>query len=263
MNKENEVDKLFEGLPKEDEQAADPFDENKPEVVPEKEPEVKKEDSEDPEKDSHKNRRHRRLEQQLQSEREARIRAEALAQARSEASSFNKDIGEIDQRWIQIYGDTPESRQAFKLYQEMVKDHTADLKAQAIKEMKAEQEAERHQQEEFESHIDNGLEDVEDEFNVDLTSNTPAARKARREFLELVESLSPKDSEGNLTGYADFNATWEIYQMKKGQAEKPDASRNKELAARSMANGKSGGDAPQQEITPGFRGWMKDFNIKN
>lgn len=238
MNKENEIDKLFADLPKDDQQVADVFGENKPkpeDKVPAKDENKEGADvPEEPGKEPHKNRRHRRLEQQLQEEREARIRAEALAQARSEASSFNRDVGEVDQRWIAIYGDTPESKQAFKLYQEMVKEHTAALKEDALKAIKAEQAEAERQQREFESFIDTGLEDIEDEFGVDLTSNAPAAKKARREFLELIETLSPKDENGDLTGYADFFGTWEIYQLKKGQTDKPDASRNKELAARSM-----------------------------
>ncbi len=92
---------------------------------------------------------------------------------------------------------------------------------------------------EFENIIESSLEDLEEEYGVDLTSNTPAAKKARSEYLDLVQRLSPKDAEGNVTSYADFQATWDIYQSNRPVA--PTDTRKKDLASRSISQG---GDAP-------------------
>lgn len=256
---ENEIDKLFESLPKEDKQELDIFNE-KPEPGKEEEPvkpEVKSEEDE-----PRKNRRHRRLEQQLVQEREARIRAEARAEAREELESKGpKEPGEVDERWLRMYGDTPEARTAWKLNQELLRDYTKNLKEEALEEIRNESRESDRQTQEFERFIDSELESIEDEFNVDVTSDAPAARKARREFLELVQNLSPKDQDGTITGYADFSAAWEMYQLKRGSQEtKPDASRNKEVASRSMEKSGSSGNG-EKPVTSGFRGWMKDYNL--
>jgi hypothetical protein len=43
------------------------------------------------------------------------------------------------------------------------------------------------------------------------------------------------------------------------QAEKPDNSRQREIASRSMQ--RSAGTGAPQAPTPGFRGWEKDYRI--
>lgn len=258
MDKDNksEVDKLFDNLPKNDKDEADILNE-KPEPVKE---EVKKEEIVSEEDEPRKNRRHRRWEAQLSEKEKDLIAREARLEALSETSKFKQDVGEVDSRWLQIYGDTPESRQAWKLQQDIFTDYSSKVKEQTLQEIKNETIAQQRQTKEFEDFIDTELEEIEDEFNVDVTSNAPAARKSRREFLELVETLSPKNKNGEITGYADFSATWEMYQLKRGQQDKPDVTRNKEIASRSME--KPGSSvSTEKETTPGFRGWMKDYNL--
>lgn len=248
MEKENTVDEFFEGLPKEDKEQADIFDE-KP-VVKDEQP--------------HKNRRHRRLEEQLQAEREARLIAEAKVQAVSEVNKFKAEASSEDntpEKWLRIYGDTPESRQAWSIYAETLNDYMSKAKDEAVKEIESRQLNAQKQEKEFESFIDTELEAIEDQYNVDVTSDAPAARKSRREFLEMVQQLSPKDEEGKLKAYADFGAAWQQYQLLKDKGASS-TERQKDLAARSMEKG--GSSAPQgTQPTSGFRGWMKDFNITN
>ena len=148
----NEVQKFFEGLPSEDKQPQDIFD-DKPkaepteQTVPEKDEEV------------HKNRRHRRLEQQLQQEKEARIAAEARAQALSESGRFAKEVEAIDdvsEKWLRIYGDTPETRLAWKLNEELLSDKVARMKEDTLKEIEAREQAAIQEQQQYESQIDAG-----------------------------------------------------------------------------------------------------------
>lgn len=254
MEKENksEVDKLFDTLPKDEKEQDDIFN-----TKPEKE-EVKEVVSEEDE--PRKNRRHRRWETQLSEKEKGLIAREARLEALSEVSQFKQDIGEVDSRWLQIYGDTPESRKAWSLQQDIFNDYTSKVKDEVTQNLKKEQLETQRQTKQFESFIDDKLESIEDEFNVDVTSNAPQAKKARREFLELVQNLSPKDEEGTITGYADFEATWEIYQSQRSK-DKPDVSRNKEIASRSMEKGGASQGSSEKEVTPGFRGWMKDYNL--
>jgi hypothetical protein len=215
----NEVDKLFSDLPTEDKEMQNIFDpEVKPEIpAPEAEVETKSEEDE-----PRKNRRHRRLEQQLQDEREARIRLEAQLETRSELSKFTEDVGDVPSEWLSIYGgNSPEgieqAKRAWKLQQDLLDQATTRAKEEALREIEDRNKRSIQEQKQYESFIDSQLESIEDEFNVDVTSDSPAARKARREFLEMVQTLSPKDENGDITGYADFGATWEMYQLKRGQ----------------------------------------------
>lgn len=250
----NEVEKFFTDLPGEDTEMADIFG-DKPAV---EEPAEQAAAGEDPEKDDEprKNRRHRRLEDQLQKEREARIAAEARAAAFAERP---REIDtSIDPRLVQLYGE--DNTVAAKLHMDLLRDYADNARKEAMEQMEAQQLAATQEREQLESFIDSELEAIEDEFNIDITSDAPAARKSRREFLEMVEKLSPKDERGIVQGYADFGATWEMYQARR---EKPvdTTNRAKEIAARTMTHSPGSADAGTPQPTPGFRGWMKDLNI--
>lgn len=257
---QSELEKLFEGLPDEEVAEGDIFADIGKKQDDQAVAAPAKDDAQvvdDPAKgdEPRKNRRHRRLEKQLQEEREARIRAEALAEGRTSAQSA--DAGDVPQEWLRMYGDTPESRQAWALNKGILTGFMAQAEENAVKRIQAEQAKQREQEQQFEQFIEEELEDIEDQFNVDVTSDAPAAKKARREFLELVQSLSPKDESGSITGYADFTESWKIYQDKK-KAVAPDKSRAKEIASRGLTN--SGNAAPEEvKRTPGFFGWQQDL----
>lgn len=277
----SEIQKFFEGLPSEDKEEADIFDQksiiekdnDKEEIeapVPGKGEEKGKEDVEDEkikDDDGHddhpkKNRRHRRLEERLQKERETNI---ALNARIEELSKLNKpksdNIDDTPEEWIQLLGDTPEARRIWKLQNKIFEEKVGKVREETIREIEEKNARALAQQKEFESYIDSELENIEDEFDVDLTSNSPAARKARKDFLELVENLSPKNESGVLTGYADFKTTFSLYQQTRDAAKSSQTSqRQKELASRSMQQ-PGQPITPEKKPTPGFRGWMKDFNL--
>ncbi len=259
------IDEFFQGLPKEDKQQADIFNENPQKPTEEvaaatteagAKVEVKPEEGEEPRK----NRRHRRLEEQLQKERELRIAAEAKAEGRSEVEKFNQTSnGDVDPEWLQIYGDTPESRRAWGLFEKMSEKKALQAKEEALEEIRKDQIAEAEEERVQEAYIDSQFESIEDEFNIDLTSDSPAARKRRSEFIDLVEALSPKDQNGDLVEYADFHNAWELYQEKQAQ---PDNTRQREIAARSMVKTGSTVGNTQKAPTPGFNGWKIDLGLE-
>lgn len=250
----NEIDKFFGDLPSEDKDIADIFDE-KPETV------AKPKEGEDiPAKEPRKNHQHRRLEKQLAEEREARIRAEAIAQTRAENRNESQGAS-VDERLYRIFSNDDIGKAGAATLAELLRETHTKAKEEALEEIQQRIATEQTQQREFESFIDNELESIEEDYDVDITSDAPAARKMRHELRALVEKLSPKDENGLLTGYADFKETFELYQARKEKAADT-TSRAKEVAARSMAKPGSTAPAPQQP-TPGFRGWMKDFNVNN
>ncbi len=251
------VEEFFKDLPSEDKKGQDIFNDGTgansdkaPEKVEEKEEEVP---------ESLKNRQHRRLEQKLQRERESNIAlAERLKVLSEQDRAIKETAGEIDPRLIRVFGGSDEGKEIAKHFTEILSETKAQAREDALREIEAQNEREQTEQRQYEDLIDNQLEALEDKYNVDLTSDAPQARKIRREYLELVEKLSPKDDDGTITDFADFEAAFEQYQEK--NIPKIDNTRQKEIASRGMQrSGTAGGAQPQ--ITPGFRGWEKDYNL--
>jgi hypothetical protein len=253
--KQNQVDEFFDKLPQEDKERADIFDENTPKATVE----VKK-DEVDPEEvpESIKDRRHRRLEQKLQAERESNIALNERVKVLSEMEKFTSEVGDSVIPDIAKMFDSSEvgKENALRL-SKIILDTQQKAKEEAIREIEERQKLATQEQKEYENLIDNELESLEDIHNIDLTSNAPKARKVRQEFLELVEQLSPKDESGNITGYADFESAFELYQ--KSHTEKDTTNtRREEIAARSMQRSNSSTETIQKR-TPGFSGWKEDY----
>jgi hypothetical protein len=192
--------------------------------VPEKEVETDDEDDLANVPESLKNRRHHRLERMLSEEKEARIRAEAKAEAISDARKMSQESG-VDEELVRLYG--ADNKEAIALHQSLLNK----AEENAVARIKAEQVREADEVRKYEQFIDTNFESIEDEYSVDITSNSPKARKLRNELIETVQKISPKDGNGNIKDYGDFDAAWEIVQSKQ---EKSDNTRNKDIASRGM-----------------------------
>lgn len=262
----NEIDKFFSDLPSEDKQVADVFDEKKQPEISEKKPDVVETEDEG---DVRKNRRHRRLEEQLQRERESNIalneRVKALAEAREYAAK-NVNSSDVDPRLVEVFGNTEVGKEVAKRLEDVLSERDKRTREETLQEIENRQIEAQREQQEYEAFIDSKLESLEDQYNIDLTSSSPRAKRARNEFLGMIEKLSPKDQDGTLLGYADFESTFEIYQ---GQQNTQDqerttevSNRQKEIASRSMQKSGQNSGGNTQQATPGFRGWMKDYNIQ-
>ncbi len=197
-------------------------------------------DPEDPETqpESVKDRRHRRLEEKLQAEREAnialnerlRVLAEVKAEQDTEASEYLKSVE-------RIYGtDTPEATAATELLKTALKGAKEEAKAEALAALREEQQKAAQEVAKEEQAIDSMLEELEDQYGIDLTSKSSEA--TRRAFLTTLEKMSPKDSDGNIIAYADPHGVYEYLQSKK----KPD-TRAKDLASRSMTQSGASGES--------------------
>lgn len=255
----NAVDEFFSGLPSEDKQVADIFAEatGTDTTIPAKGnagAEVEASGEEEP----HKNRRHRRLEAALAKEREARIAAEARAEGRAEGQRESVAPGEVDPRLVQMYGD---NTAAIKLHQGLLEDSEKRAEERALARFEARQAEKTQEDAQLDSLITGELESLEDKFNVDLTSDSPAARKLRTDYLEFVERVSPKDQNGLVTDFADFDSSWDIFQSTRKATGSPTAARAKEIAGRSMQAAGTG-VTPPKVPTPGFDGWKRDLGLE-
>lgn len=266
----NEVDKFFAGLPSTDKRTADVFGDT---------PAVEKEETEenDPEKGAtedgesengepvRKNRQHRRAESRKWEERLTEKEREIIAREarieereRARVAALENDPN-VDPLLVQMYGDNTD---AIRLHQQLLAKSTKDAEDRAFQRYQESAAEEKRQRQKFESEVLEGLESIEDVYDVELTSDSPRAKKTRSEFLGLIEKLSPKNTDGDIIAYVDFDSAWNIYSATRSKdAQKTETTtRAKEIAAQTMTKATTGVNAPKA-VTPGFDGWKKDFNV--
>lgn len=167
-----------------------------------------------------------------------------------------KEAEELPGWWIELYGNDDASKRAWGIQQKREEELISRAKEESVKAFKEEQRQKEEESKKWESHIDEELSTLETDFGADFTSGSKEAEKARREFLEIVFDLSPKDDKGNILAYAPFDKAYEYYQIKNGKQEKkedPSIQKRKDIASLSMNKG--GGPAPKEENLPRPGGW--------
>lgn len=202
----------------------DPFAQEEPTVVTP--PEGEGEPAE-PTAEEKFNRRERRLRDKLQTERESSIALAARLQAISEAQKARSESepSEHLKSVERIYGmGSPEAIEATELLKTALKGVQERATQDAVERMREERKAEEAAVKAEETSLDSMVEDIEDVIGKDIDQPT------RKAFFQMLEKLSPKDADGNITAYADHHAVWEELQARK----KPADTRQKDLASRSM-----------------------------
>lgn len=166
----------------------------------------------------------------------------------TEVQQFIKDTGEEDSLadvLTRIIGnDTPEKLSAIKDFRKELSRLEEKGAEKALAQISRQAEEERQAEAKATQELEQGFEDIEETFNVDLSSNSPIARKTRNEFVDFIKRVSPKDSEGNVTSLPDLEATFELFQDTR---KKPDNSRAKQLADRSMSRSSDASNVPVQK----------------
>lgn len=132
-----------------------------------------------------------------------------------------------------IGNDTPEKLSAIKDFNKALSGRDEKVKQEALQELYAKESESRQAEIDAQNEVSSALDDIEDEFNVDITSKTPQATKLRSDLLSFIERISPKDKEGNITSYADFKESFKTFK----EINKPTPNdRAKTLADRSISN---------------------------
>ena len=152
---------------------------------------------------------------------------------------------EDDDFYARLIGnDTPEKVAMIKEYKAREQRLLEQAEERAFNRLsQKEQEALRAEQE-AEQELENAFESIEENYQVDITSNSPIAKKTRQEFVTFVEKIAPKDKNGDIVDYPDMQSAWETFSEIKKATSTP--SRAKELASRSMARSS---EAPAQVST--------------
>lgn len=245
---ESVLDQLNKDFPLEEEQRDEVFGD-----------EIKKPEKEDEEviPEDIKNRHIRRLEAKLAKERKANIELAARESARSEYAKFaekTKDLT-VDERLVALYGNDENGQRAAKLTQSLLEDAVKRAREETLSDVDSRQKAQAEETKKYGNLIEDQLEEIEEEYKVDLSGSDERSKQIRNSFLSLVNKLSPKDAEGNIEHYADFSSTWEIFQdrMQKSNA------RSKELSSRSMTRSGSQTEI-KKESTVGEK-WLREQGI--
>jgi hypothetical protein len=135
---------------------------------------------------------------------------------------------------VRIIGnDTPEKLSAIKDFKKALSGMKDEAKLEALREIEARSEEEQQAEIQAQNEVSEALDDIEDTFNIDITSNAPQAKKIRSDFIDFVKRVAPKDRNGDIVSYPDFRSTFEIFKdMNRPQPN----DRAKDLANRSISN---------------------------
>lgn len=218
---------------------------------------TQKEEVEEEMPEALKNRHIRRLEAKLAQERESNIELAAREAARSEYEKFNESTKglTVDESLLTLYGDNENGRKAAQITQALLDKTAARARDEALAELGKAQEATSRETGENLNLIQEYLEEIEDTYNVDLSGSTESSKQARNSFLDLVSKLSPKDAEGNIESYADFDSAWEVFQERQQKAN----TRNKDLASRGTVRSASSSENKVQ--TTEQERWLREQGI--
>lgn len=176
-------------------------------------------------------------------EKEVEKRAPKVQPMQAQAPTGDDELGDI---LTEIIGnDTPEKVAATKKFRKALEGLEEKGAQRAIEQLRQNSEAELAEERKAQDELDEAFEDVEETYNVDLSSNTAQARKTRAEFVEYIRKIAPKNADGEVASFPDISAAFEGFQeIQKRVPVAP--NRAKELAARSMAKSSDATVAPKQ-----------------
>lgn len=166
----------------------------------------------------------------------------------SEEQTFRKETQEEDDYYIRLIGnDTPEKIAMIKEAKARDEKLLQQAEERALNRLTQQQREALEKEKQAEEQLDNALENIEENYNVDLTSNNPVARKTRVDFMKFVEKIAPKDSNGEIIDFPDMNSAFETFQEMRKTS--PQSSVAKDLASRSMVRSGQASAKPQERIT--------------
>lgn len=164
----------------------------------------------------------------------------AEAPARQELDGTEDELTET---LIEIIGnDTPQKVAAVKKFRAQLGRLKEEGAEAALEQIRAQAEAVEAEEAEARETLETAFENIEEEFDVDLSSNTNAARKERSDFVDFIKRISPKDADGDIIQFPDFPEAYKLF--KSTQKPTTDNKRAKDLASRSMARSTDSGATP-------------------
>lgn len=164
----------------------------------------------------------------------------------SEVQKFAKESGADEDEVVEaltglIGNDTPEKKRVLAAMSKAFKTAEEKGAERAMRQIEERQQQSVQADRQADEELSQGFEDIEEEFDVDLTSNTSSARRTRNEFIDFIQRVAPKDEHGQVTEFPDFSEAFSVFQdTQKSQEKSKTVNRAKELSSKSM--GRSSGD---------------------
>lgn len=156
-----------------------------------------------------------------------------------------------------IGNDTPEKQQGVKDLRKVLSGLEEKGAQRALQQLDERAQEEHARDLKVQEELNEAFEEVEESYNVDLSSNTAQAKKMRSEFVDYVRKIAPKDkTTGEVIGFPDMLTAFEEFQDRQKRTI-PSNARSKELAARGMARSTDASIAPQQGRDYSFKGVEK------
>lgn len=183
-------------------------------------------------------------------EKEVSKRAESFKSATPTAVVAPSTEDEITDVLTRIIGnDTPEKLQGVKDLRKVLGGLEEKGAQRALQQLEERADKERERDVKAQQELNDAFEEVEENYNVDLSSNTAQAKKMRSEFVDYVRKIAPKDREtGEVIGYPDMLTAFEEFQERQKRAV-PTAARAKALASRGMVRSNDASNTPQPRDT--------------
>ena len=157
-----------------------------------------------------------RLKSQIEARREAEERATVaeenyqrlLSEERGRPEPTQVQDGELPNYWLQMYGDTDNSRAAWKYELQRREDVKDEVRREAVEAVRAERSQESQTLSRNERTIDNRLEDLSESLGRPLTETEEGA------LLDIVDEYTPTDEDGNYSGdLISMDKAWDIYSL--------------------------------------------------
>lgn len=169
-----------------------------------------------------------------------------LSVEREFKEAVSSDVKDVIGAFATIIGnDTPEKVKALEALEKTLNgaDERASTKAieRFQKQMQDEQQKATEADIKAQNELDDYFEEIEETYNVDLSSNSAAAKKTRADFIEYVRKIAPKNEQGEVAQFPDLVNAFETFQERQQRAP---ATRAKELASRGMTRSADTNNAP-------------------
>lgn len=178
-------------------------------------------------------------------EREIAKRMEDIEKRIDEVKSSSKvNEDEVDDFYVRLLGnETPEQKSLAKEFKSRDQQLLQQAEERAYRKLVEERESTSQAEREAEETLNNALEEIEETYNIDFSKDA-VAKKNKVDFLNFVQKISPKDSNGEIIAYPDMMSAYETFQeMKKT----PSNTRAKELSSRSMSRAGDATTNPLEE----------------
>lgn len=164
--------------------------------------------------------------------------------------------------WEKLYGDTDESREAFRLNQEFLtearKEAIEEARKSALDEVRKEREAVAKRESDFEKFVENGFTELEKQLGRTLSESD------RDAILQTADHFTPKDAQGNYTSnlypLSMAHEMWELQKSKTTSRQSKERNEIASLVRADTAGDTSSRNRPRNDPRD-FGGWRKVLGI--